>query len=90
MDQLTQVTIGTVIALVSFFLGRYSAKHAKKEEITLQRTASLIVLSIWVVLQIGVYLDDTRSIGNVFDILALGAGANILGLDLEKLKPWKK
>ena len=90
MDLMTQITVAAAISIVSFFLGRYSARNMKKEEITIQRTASLIILSIWVVMQIVSFIDGSFTVANVFSAMALGAGSNILGLDLEKYIPWKK
>lgn len=88
---LTTLTIILILeAIVFFFVGYYTGIKNKKEEASLQKTASLIILSVWLVMEIVSFVYADFNIGNVLNAMALGAGANIIGLDLSKFNPLKK
>lgn len=88
---LTTLTIILIIeAIIFFFVGYYTGIKNKKAEASLQKTASLIILSVWLVMEIVSFVYVDFNIGNVFNAMALGAGANIIGLDLSKFNPLKK
>lgn len=90
METITLTILLIIDAMMFFFIGYYTGKKNKKVEITRQTTASLIILSAWFLMEIVSFVYPDFQVSNVFNAMALGAGANIIGLDLSKFNPLKK
>ena len=90
IDTTTLITLLIIDAIFFFFVGYYTGRKNKKGEITRQTTASMIILATWFIMETMSFVFPEFNVSNVFNAMALGAGANIIGLDISRFNPLKK